>query len=110
MWIRSKIVIAALLLASAVPATSFADNPLLPKPYVRPVYPYKNLPGVTAPKMAEDEKFQCRTTTIHLRGFRDGIFWRGLPRLGYVCEQDGVISESTSKPNYQYWQYNGPGR
>lgn len=110
MWIRSKIVIAAFLLAGAVPATGFADNPLLPKPYVRPVYPYKNLPGVTAPKMAEDEKFQCRTTTIHLRGFRDGIFYRGLPRLGYVCEQDGVISESTNKPNYQYWQYNGPGR
>ncbi|WP_245463918.1 hypothetical protein [Rhizobium sp. NXC24] len=52
MWTRPKIVIAALLLAGLVPVAAFADNPLLPKPYVRPIYPYKNLPGVTEPKMA----------------------------------------------------------
>ena len=93
-----------------MPAPSFADNPLLPKPYVRPVYPYKDLPGVTEPKMAADEKFQCRTTTVRIRGFHEGIFYRNLPSLGYICEQNGVISEGTSKPNYQYWQYNGPNR
>lgn len=110
MWTRSRIVIAALLFASAVPAAALADDPLLPKPHVQAVYPYKDLPGVTAPKMAADEKFQCRTTTVQFRDYRDGFFWRGLPRLGYVCEQNGVISVGTNKPNYQYWQYNGPDR
>ncbi|MDE1996699.1 MAG: hypothetical protein KGI75_29640, partial [Rhizobiaceae bacterium] len=85
MWIRSKMVVAALLFVSVMPAVSLADNPLLPKPYVAPVYPYKNLPGVTAPKMAADEKFECRTTTIRLHGFHGGIFYRNLPRLGYIC-------------------------
>ena len=110
MWTRSKVVIVALFLAGLMPATGFADNPLVPKPYVRPIYPYRDLPGVTAPKMAADEKFQCRTTTLYPDGFYRGFFYRGLPRLGYVCEQDGVISSSTRKPNYQYWQYNGPDR
>ncbi|MFS8114455.1 hypothetical protein QD460_22240 [Rhizobium jaguaris] len=110
MWTRPKIVVAALLLASVLPAQSFAGNPLLPKPYVRPVYPYKDLPGVIEPKMAADEKFECRTTTVRIRGFHEGIFFRNLPRLGYICEENGVISEGTSKPNYQYWQYNGPNR
>ncbi|WP_245458952.1 MULTISPECIES: hypothetical protein [unclassified Rhizobium] len=110
MLTKSKIAIAALFLAGLMPMTAFADNPLLPKPYVAPVYPYKNLPGVTAPKMAADEKFQCRTTTLYADDFRQGLFYRSLPRLGYVCERDGVISSSTRKPNYQYWQYNGPDR
>lgn len=110
MWIRSKIVIAALLVASAMPVAALADNPLLPQPHVRPVYPYKDLPGVTAPKMATDEKFQCRTTTVSTYGFHGGLLYDGLPRLGYVCEQNGVISVGTRKPNYQYWQYNGPDR
>ncbi|NLR98581.1 hypothetical protein HGP17_17320 [Rhizobium sp. P38BS-XIX] len=110
MRIKSKIAIVALVFAGLAPATAFADNPLIPKPYVAPVYPYKNLPGVKAPKMAADEKFQCRTTTLHPEEFYRGYFYRGMPRLGYVCEQDGVISSSTRKPNYQYWQYNGPDR
>lgn len=45
MWNKPKIAIAALLLAAAMPVAALADNPLLPKPYVAPVYPYKNLPG-----------------------------------------------------------------
>ncbi|MFJ6328548.1 MULTISPECIES: hypothetical protein [unclassified Rhizobium] len=110
MWNKPKIAIAALLLAAAMPVAALADNPLLPKPYVAPVYPYKNLPGVTAPKMAADEKFQCNTTTLYPDDFYRGFYYRGLPRLGYVCEQNGVISSSTRKPNYQYWQYNGPDR
>jgi hypothetical protein len=110
MSIKSKVAIAALSIAILMPAAAFADNPLLPKPYVAPVYPYKNLPGVTAPKMAADEKFQCRTTTLYADEFYRGYYYRGLPRLGYVCDQDGVISSSTRRPNYQYWQYNGPDR
>ncbi|QYA13311.1 hypothetical protein [Rhizobium sp. AB2/73] len=110
MWIKSKIAVAALSLAVLMPAAALADNPLLPKPYVAPVYPYKDLPGVTAPKVADDEKFQCRTATVYADYFHEGPFYRGLPRLGYVCDQNGVISSSTRKPNYQYWQYNGPDR
>ncbi|ENN84739.1 hypothetical protein RHSP_08430 [Rhizobium freirei PRF 81] len=110
MWNKSKIAIVALFLAGAMPAAALADNPLLPKPYVAPVYPYRNLPGVTAPKMAADEQFECRTTTVHSDEFYRGFYHRGLPRLGYVCEQNGVISTSTRKPNYQYWQYNSQDR
>jgi hypothetical protein len=110
MWTRPKTVIAALLFVGLLPTLSFAENPLLPKPYVAPVYPYRDLPGVIKPKMAADENFQCRTTTIRIRGFHEGIFYRNMPRLGYVCDQNGVISESTSKPNYKYWQYDGPNR
>lgn len=110
MWTKSKTAIAVLLLACLAPAAAFADNPLLPKPYVAPVYPYKDLPGVTAPKMATDENFECRTTTLYADYLHDGLYYRSLPRLGYVCEQDGVISSSTKKPNYKYWQYNSPGR
>ncbi|MFS8046666.1 hypothetical protein [Rhizobium sp. BR 314] len=106
MWNKSKIAVAALLLAAVTPVAALADNPLLPKPYVAPVYPYKNLPGVTAPKMAADEKFQCRTTPLYSDEFQRGFYYRGLPRVGYVCEQNGVISSSTRKPNNQFWQYN----
>ncbi|MBN8949684.1 MULTISPECIES: hypothetical protein [unclassified Rhizobium] len=110
MCIKSKFAIVALSLAVLMPATAFADNPLLPKPYVAPVYPYKDLPGVTAPKIMADEKFQCQTTTLYPDYWGGGLYYRGLPRLGYVCDQNGVISSSTRKPNYQYWQYNGPDR
>ncbi|NTF40531.1 hypothetical protein [Rhizobium rhizogenes] len=111
MWTKSKIAIAALFLGCLMPVAAMADNPLIPKPYVAPVYPYKNLPGVTAPKMAADEKFQCSTTTLYpYDEYYRGYFHRGLPTLGYVCDQNGVISSSNRKPNYQYWQYNGSGR
>ena len=110
MWITPRTMFIAVALAAAVPVAGNAEG-LIPAPYVAPVYPYKNLPGVTAPKKTvADENFRCRTTTVRLRGFHDGIFYRNLPKVGYICEQNGVISESTGKPNYQYWQYDDANR
>lgn len=92
-----------------VPAGAFAEDLTTPPAPGHLVYPYKDLPGVTAPQPAQNDKFRCWTTTGHT--------WQGgyilddeLPDLVYVCDQNGVISESTRPPNRPYWQYNDPNR
>jgi hypothetical protein len=106
MWITRVSLGCAALLALA-PVSSFAEGPAKPT-WAKPVYPYKDLPGVTAPHVT-DEKFKCWTRTAEL-GFGYHSFYRDYPRLVYVCEQNGVISESTRPPNYSYWQYNDRNR
>jgi hypothetical protein len=106
MWM-TRAVLAFAALVFLAPANVFAEGPAR-LTWNRPVYPYKNLPGVTAPQMAE-EKFKCWTRTAEL-GFGLHSFERAYPRLVYVCDQNGVISESTRPPNYSYWQYNDRNR
>ena len=104
---RLKLAIAcmALIGLAAVPALA-EGSPKLTS--TKPTYPYKNLPGVTAPHTPE-ENFTCWTRTADLSfGYRS--FYRDYPRLVYVCNQNGVISESTRPPNYSYWQYNDRNR
>jgi hypothetical protein len=111
MKIATRTAIIAAVLASSLPGLSMAGSPAKSAPPNKPVYPYKDLPGVLAPQPLKtaDDKFKCRTTTIHPYAWR-GIYYRGLPRLGYVCDQDGVVSWSTRPPNWSYWQYNDPNR
>lgn len=102
-----QIAVACVALVALAPVESFAEAPAK-LTWGRPVYPYKDLPGVTAPHTPE-EKFKCWTRTAEL-GFGYRSFYRDYPRLVYVCDQNGVISESTRPPNYSYWQYNDRNR
>ncbi|MGO4565761.1 hypothetical protein AB4Z52_11990 [Rhizobium sp. 2YAF20] len=107
MKIISNMAVATAL--ALLPGGAFALSLTDPIPPGHIVYPYKDLPGVTAPHPAVDDNFKCHTAIGHLREI-DGIRFRSLPRLIYVCEQNGVISESTRPPNRPYWQYNDPER
>lgn len=107
MKIVPKIAIVTLL--ALLPGAAFAISLTDPIPPGHIVYPYKDLPGVTAPHPAVDDNFKCHTAIGRLREL-DGIRYRNLPQLVYVCEQNGVISESTRPPNRSYWQYNDPQR
>lgn len=111
MKISVKTAIMAASFAAILPGVSMADNAAGSAPASKLVYPYKDLPGVVAPQplVTADDKFKCRTTTIHPYSWH-GIYYRGLPRLGYVCDQDGVVSWSTRPPNWSYWQYNDRNR
>lgn len=106
MWIRNS-AIAALLLTALSPAVAFAGSPHAIA-WNKVVYPYKDLPGVKAPQLPE-EKFKCSTTIAELSSDFYG-YRHGYPRLVYVCDQNGVISQSTRPPNYSYWQYNDRNR
>ena len=106
MWI-TRVALACVTLLGCAPSGAFAEGAAKPT-WAKPVYPYKDLPGVTAPHLA-DEKFKCWTRTAEL-GFGYHRYYRDYPRLVYVCEQNGVISESTRPPNYSYWQYNDRNR
>jgi hypothetical protein len=106
MWTK-KVVIASMVLGALAPVTAFAGNPHSIA-WNKVVYPYKDLPGVTAPKPPE-EKFKCATTVAEISP--DFYGWRhAYPRLVYVCDQNGVVSASTRAPNYSYWQYNDRNR
>jgi hypothetical protein len=107
MKIIANVVTATLL--ALLPGNSFALSLTDPIPAGHIVYPYKDLPGVTAPHPAVDDDFKCHTAIGRLREI-DGIRFRNLPQLIYVCEQNGIISESTRPPNRSYWQYNDPQR
>jgi hypothetical protein len=110
MKIAIRTTIVAMVFAAIAPGLSMAGNPVNWAAAGKTIYPYKDLPGVTAPtQQTADDKFSCRTTTIHSYWWRGGIY-RGLPRLGYVCDQNGVISSSTRPPNWSYWQYNDRNR
>ncbi len=103
----TRIALFGLALVALVPVNGFAEGPGKLS-WGKPIYPYKDLPGVTAPKLPE-EKFKCWTRTADLSiGYRS--FYSDYPRLVYVCDQNGVISESTRPPNYSYWQYNDRNR
>jgi hypothetical protein len=97
------------LLLVVLPESSFALSLTDPIPPGHIVYPYKDLPGVTAPHPAVDDDFKCHTAIGRFREI-DGIRFRNLPQLIYVCEQNGIVSESTRPPNRPYWQYNDPTR
>jgi hypothetical protein len=88
-----------------LPAAAFAASLTDRTPPGQIVYPYRDLPGVTAPRPAVDDDFNCHTAIGRRHGWH-GILYRGLPQLVYVCEQNGVISSSTRPPNRPYWQYN----
>ncbi len=105
----TRIAIVATVLASALSGMASAESLTAPTPPGRVVYPYKDLPGVTAPHPAVDDGIKCHTALAHPRWW-GGIFYRGLPQLVYVCEQNGVVSSSTRPPNRAYWQYNDPNR
>jgi hypothetical protein len=105
MWVR-KSAIAVLLLAALSPVGASAGSPHAIA-WNKVVYPYKDLPGVKAPQQAE-EKFNCSTTIADPSDFYG--YHHGYPRLVYVCDQNGVISQSTRPPNYSYWQYNDRNR
>jgi hypothetical protein len=110
MKIAIRTTIAAMAFAAVLSGLCMAGNAVNWAAAGKTIYPYKDLPGVTAPQQqTADEKFTCHTTTIHPYWWRGG-FYRGLPRLGYVCEQNGVVSWSTRPPNWSYWQYNDPHR
>ncbi|WFR95410.1 hypothetical protein [Rhizobium tumorigenes] len=106
MWIMRVALVGATLFA-LTPYHVFAEGEGK-LTWSKPIYPYKNLPGVTAPQEFK-EKFKCWTRLADLDfGYRS--FYRDYPRLVYVCDQNGVISESTRPPNYSYWQYNNRNR
>lgn len=100
------IAIGSLVLAALMPAAALAGGPH--DIAWGKVYPYKDLPGVTAPQLPE-EKFKCSTTIAEIPSGFYG-YGHAYPRLVYVCDQNGVISESTRPPNYSYWQYNDRNR
>ena len=106
MW-KKRSAIATLFLAALSPGVAFAGSPH-DIAWRKAVYPYKDLPGVKAPQPAE-EKFKCSTTIAEVPfdfyGYRHAY-----PRLVYVCDQNGIISQSTRAPNYSYWQYNDRNR
>jgi hypothetical protein len=106
MWIKRAVVGA--LFALCAPVAAMAEGPAKPGPQWGTVYPYKDLPGVKAPEIG-GEKFRCWTRVAEF-GIGYHYFERAYPRLVYVCEQNGVISESTRPPNYSYWQYNDRNR
>ena len=106
MWKR-KSAIAVLVLAVLSPAAAFAAGPHAIA-WTKVAYPYKDLPGVKAPQPAE-EKFKCSTTIADLSSDFYG-YRHAYPRLVYVCDENGVISQSTRAPNYSYWQYNDRNR
>ena len=99
----SKILLGGLVLVALMPAAAFAGGPHDIN-WGKAIYPYKDLPGVTAPQLPE-EKFKC-STTVAEAPFDFYGYGHAYPRLVYVCDQNGVISESTRPPNYSYWQYN----
>jgi hypothetical protein len=102
--------VAVMLLGAGVPSVSHAEKPVNWAAAGRTADPYKDLPGVKDPKqLPVDEKFKCRTATVYPYGLHD-FFYRGLPQLGYVCEQNGIVSTSTRAPNWSYWQYNDRNR
>lgn len=105
MWAR-EIAIGSLALAALMPAAASAGGPH--DIAWGKVYPYKDLPGVTAPQLPE-EKFKC-STKISEVPFDFYGYGHSYPRLVYVCDQNGVISQSTRPPNYSYWQYNDRNR
>jgi hypothetical protein len=105
---RLAIAILSVFYVAIYPLAASAAGPQNKIEWGKAVYPYKDLPGVTAPKLPE-EKFKCSTRLAEAPyGFY--AFRHDYPRLVYVCDQNGVISESTRPPNYDYWQYNGRNR
>ena len=106
MWTKT-FAIASMILGALAPALASAGNSR-GIAWNRVVYPYKDLPGVTAPKPPE-EKFKCTSTVAEMSP--DFYGWdHAYPRLVYVCDQNGVVSASTRAPNYSYWQYNDRNR
>ncbi|TCL72033.1 hypothetical protein EV286_105292 [Rhizobium sp. BK251] len=95
------------LVGIAPAAAGSASNLKLP-PQEAPLqlgYPYKDLPGVTAPSINPPPEYDCRSEVDLIRGWRD-IEYRfdGMPRLVYVCERDGVIFKGTKTPKILPYQ------
>lgn len=105
----TRIAIAAAFVVIGVPAMSLAESLTDPVPPGKIIYPYKDLPGVTAPHPAVDDDFKCHTAPGRVYMPR-GMFYDSLPTVGYVCDQNGVISSGNHPPNRQFWQYNDLNR
>ena len=104
----SGIVFVALVFAVAGAKVSAAESLTDPVPPGKLVYPYKDLPGVTAPRPAVDDPYKCHTVTGRTYSY-DWRYDHSFPALVYVCEQNGVVSSSSRPPNRPYWQYDDRG-
>lgn len=64
----------------------------------RPIYAYKDLPGVVPPDQLPDTSYKCTTATTFVRGHRGSIFFAdGMPVLVYQCT-DGTFTYQGSNP------------
>jgi len=102
-----SIAISGLLAAAVMPPAANAESLAKPKRPATLAFPFKDLPGVTAPQPPWDDNVKCYTTTESLRGI-NGTRYRDLPELNYVCEKNGVVSSGNFAPRRGYWQYNAP--
>ncbi|MBX4889336.1 MULTISPECIES: hypothetical protein [Rhizobium] len=107
MRLLMMLLISLLAVTGLAPAAAFAVDWTKPiQSDVKPLYPYRDLPGVKAqPDKKEEESYNCRTETVQVRRRYDEIFRSGgMPTLMYVCDRDGFVTMGRKVPLRGHYQ------